>query len=119
MDAAFLKSRGWHQWYNDNYWVNPKCIQDPQAQDYTNYGMSLEQAIKYENDGAKPFAPIGQMFNNLVGTKYPTSYKPLAKPISDDNLGKLIEEIKEYERLVGCPHNKSSLVARILQDTNE
>ena len=37
----------------------------------------------------------------------------LAKPISDSDLCKLYMEIKDYERTIGCPHNKSSLVAMI------
>lgn len=44
----FLKSKGWHTYYNENYWVHPKTVQDKRIQDYTNYGMSLEQAYDFE-----------------------------------------------------------------------
>ena len=55
--AKFLESRGWHTWYNPNYWVNKKCVKDPSAQDYTNYGMPLEEALRYEREGRGSFDP--------------------------------------------------------------
>lgn len=65
-----LEKAGWHTWYNDNYWVNRKCVKDPMSQDYTNYGMSFEEAVLHEAFGNKPFGPnplaglfgIGAMF---------------------------------------------------------
>ena len=50
----FLESHGWHTYYNDNYWVNPKTITNPNAQDYTNYGLSLEEAYAFETRSKKP-----------------------------------------------------------------
>lgn len=44
----FVKSKGWHTWYNPNYWVNEKVIKDPTSQDYTNYGMDLASAYTHE-----------------------------------------------------------------------
>ena len=43
-----LRRRGWDTWYHEDYWVHPKLIKDPSRQDYTNYGMSLEDALKFE-----------------------------------------------------------------------
>lgn len=36
----FLKSKGWHQWYNKDYWVKKSLVDD--ESDYTQYGFSLE-----------------------------------------------------------------------------
>ncbi len=44
----FLISREWHLWYNDNYWVNPKCVNCHKSQDYTDHGMSMWKALEYE-----------------------------------------------------------------------
>lgn len=50
--------RGWSTWYHPNYWVHRKTIADPTRQDYTNYGFSFEDAVRYElgeiNEG-RPF----------------------------------------------------------------
>lgn len=55
---TFLKERGWSTWYNEDYWVNPKVIEDPKSQDYTNYGLSLEDAYAWETEeGSKKFQP--------------------------------------------------------------
>jgi len=42
----FLKSKGWHQWYNKNYWVKKDLVDD--ELDYTQYGFCLEEAVKIE-----------------------------------------------------------------------
>lgn len=55
----FLLSRGWSTWYSENYWVHPESVEDPKSQDYTNYGMSLEDAVKYENLGRPKHKPLG------------------------------------------------------------
>lgn len=47
----FLEERGWSTWYNPNYWVHPESVENPKAQDYTNYGMNIDDAIAYENLG--------------------------------------------------------------------
>jgi hypothetical protein len=44
----FLRKRGWATWYNDNYYVHPKVVADPSRQDYTNYGMNIDDAYRYE-----------------------------------------------------------------------
>lgn len=63
----FLRSRGWETWYNPNYWVHPKTIVDKSRQDYTNYGMSLNDAMKFETEKLEPFngqllGPFGLRF---------------------------------------------------------
>ena len=45
---AYLKKHGWHTWYNPDYWVNPKVIADPKSQDYTNYGMTIDDAVVWQ-----------------------------------------------------------------------
>lgn len=52
---AFLTSRGWHTWYNKNYWVNKNLVADPKSQDYTNYGMDLKSAYFHEKNQLGPF----------------------------------------------------------------
>lgn len=58
---SLLKERGWSLWYSDDYWVHPKTVRNPAAQDYTNYGMPLERAYRFETTGEAPFgmAPFG------------------------------------------------------------
>lgn len=54
----FLRSRGWYTWYHPNYWVHEKLVRKPQAQDCTNYGMALDDAVRFENgeiNNGKPF----------------------------------------------------------------
>lgn len=45
---AFLKQRGWYQWYNDNYWCHEQFGEN--GRDPTSYGMSLQEAYKFETD---------------------------------------------------------------------
>jgi hypothetical protein len=35
--------------------IHTKLIKDPKSQDYTNYGMPLEQAYVFEVEERKPF----------------------------------------------------------------
>lgn len=56
MNKSELQSRGWHTWYNEDYWVNPKCVIDPLQQDYTNYGCTFDQAVSKEINGIVPVA---------------------------------------------------------------
>jgi hypothetical protein len=58
-DADYLRRRGWATWYNENYWVHPKTVQDPKVQDFTNYGLDLEAAIAFEREKRRPFPSIG------------------------------------------------------------
>lgn len=53
-----LHEAGWHPWYNADYWVNPKTVQNPKIQDYTNYGMPLEKAWAYELNNEQPSPPV-------------------------------------------------------------
>lgn len=69
-----LKKYGWHTWYNENYWVNPKTIINPKIQDYTNYGMSLEKAYEFETQNKKPFKPWNEQVYDLMCGK--NEYKP-------------------------------------------
>lgn len=55
----YLTKKGWHTWYNNNYWVNPKLVSDPKSQDYTNYGMDLESAVFHEKNKMGKFKPYG------------------------------------------------------------
>jgi hypothetical protein len=50
LTRKYLEANGWHTYYNDNYWVNKKVIKDPKSQDYTNYGMTMEEAVSYQRD---------------------------------------------------------------------
>ena len=50
----WLRKRGWSQWYNPQYWVHPDSVEDPSHMDYTNYGMTIDDAIKYEKIGKPP-----------------------------------------------------------------
>jgi hypothetical protein len=56
--VEFLKERGWSTWYHPDYWVNPKTIENPVIQDYTNYGMSLEQAYEFEVMDKAPYQSV-------------------------------------------------------------
>lgn len=58
-DEAFAKERGWSTYYNPNYWVHPKTVEDPMQQDYTNYGMCIEDVVRYEAIGCPKHPPMG------------------------------------------------------------
>lgn len=66
--TAFLIDKGWSTWYNPDYWVHPKIVQDETKQDYTNYGMSLEQAYEFETNNQEPFK--GQFLGHLGGVRW-------------------------------------------------
>lgn len=51
----FLEERGWSTYYNPDYWVHEKTIVDKSRQDFTNYGMNLEDAYNFEVNNEKPF----------------------------------------------------------------
>ena len=55
----FLYDRGWTTYYHKNYWVHPDAVEDPKIQDYTDYGMTLEFAYKYELMGKPKHKPMG------------------------------------------------------------
>lgn len=52
--TKFLIKRGWSTWYNPNYWVHPKTVNDTLKQDYTNYGMDLLSAFVHEVENISP-----------------------------------------------------------------
>jgi hypothetical protein len=58
-DEKYLKDRGWHTWYNPNYWVHKDLVEDPNSMDYTNYGMSLDHALDFEKKGKPKFRSMG------------------------------------------------------------
>lgn len=58
-EAKWLQSQGWYTWYNENYWVHPESVSDPFQQDYTNYGMNLEDAVAYELLGKPKHKAMG------------------------------------------------------------
>lgn len=45
----FAISKGWSTYYHEDYWVNPKVVTDPQRQNYTDYGRSLDGVLLYES----------------------------------------------------------------------
>ena len=47
----WLRERGWSTWYNENYWVHRDSVEDSTKQDYTNYGMGWQDAVRYERLG--------------------------------------------------------------------
>lgn len=55
----FLREHGWSTWYHEDYWVNPDVVEDPSRQDYTDYGMRLDDAYKYETGDYPKFKPMG------------------------------------------------------------
>jgi hypothetical protein len=55
----WLVRRGWSTWYNPEYWVHPDSVEDPAQQDYTNYGMTWEDALQYERIGKPKHRPMG------------------------------------------------------------
>lgn len=59
MTKKWLQERGWHTWYNENYWVHRDSVEDPSSQDYTNYGMSFKDAVAYENLGKPKHKSMG------------------------------------------------------------
>lgn len=54
-----LKDNGWSTYYNPNYWVHPKAVEDPSVQNYTNYGFSLDDAYKFETQELKAIKSFG------------------------------------------------------------
>lgn len=61
-----MKARWWHTYYNDDYWVHPDLIADPTRQDYTNYGMSFENAVLMESMGKPKLGPLCQRTDILL-----------------------------------------------------
>ena len=51
--ADDLRELGWTDWYHPNYWVHPDLSDSSGKIDYTYLGMTLEQAIIYENSGKR------------------------------------------------------------------
>lgn len=45
---AFLKERGWYQWYNPDYWCHKQFSTN--GADETYRGMSTEEAYLFETD---------------------------------------------------------------------
>lgn len=52
---VFLESRGWATFYHPDYWVHKKTVRDPVRQDYTHYGMNLQEAYEFETEHKRPF----------------------------------------------------------------
>lgn len=69
----FIKSKGWYQWYNENYWCHSQF--DTEQTDCTNWGMSLDEAYKFETDiESKKNTLTGMVIcfvaKKIIGTKY-------------------------------------------------
>jgi hypothetical protein len=54
----FLIERGWDTYMLGDCWVHPDSVEDPKVQDYTNYGMCLDDAVRYERLGKPTHAPM-------------------------------------------------------------
>ena len=61
MCADEMKVLGWHTWHAKDNWVHPDLVENPNEQDYTNYGMPLVDAIDHENNGRKPFKSVAHI----------------------------------------------------------
>ena len=48
MKEAFLRERGWYQWYNPDYWCHAQF--DAPGRDATNWGLSTEDAYQFETE---------------------------------------------------------------------
>lgn len=46
--SAFLKLRGWYQWYNPDYWVHEQFAAP--GVDPTTRGLSTDEAYSFETD---------------------------------------------------------------------
>lgn len=44
----FLKSRGWFQWYNPDYWCHQQFGNE--ERDCTDYGLSIDDAYEFETN---------------------------------------------------------------------
>jgi len=80
---AFIKSKGWSQWYNVRYWVNPKTVADERSQDYTNYGMDLNSAYCFEKLNLPKFQPFPfpRMSQNEQGLENKKKIQELLKKL--------------------------------------
>ncbi|MEK6881381.1 MAG: hypothetical protein AABY22_17290 [Nanoarchaeota archaeon] len=65
---TFLRERGWYTWYNEDYWVHEKTVEDLKRQDPTNYGLTLNEAHEFEINKQKPFK--GQFLGHMGGLKW-------------------------------------------------
>lgn len=62
-----LVSAGWSQWYHPDCWIHPKTVKDPATQDYTKYGMTLDEAYRYETEGGEPMGlPLIDQVNEII-----------------------------------------------------
>lgn len=59
MTEEKMRKLGWHQWYNDKYWVHSDSVENPTTQDYTDFGFTFEEAVKYEHLGRPKFKQLG------------------------------------------------------------
>lgn len=59
MTKADMIKLGWHTYYSESYWCHPDLVEDKSRQDYTNYGVSFEDAVKLEALGRPKFKFTG------------------------------------------------------------
>lgn len=73
---AFLTKKGWFPWYSQDYWCHERF--GINNRDCTNYGMSLEDAYRYENEkefaekinmGMELYSSSLRAYSNLGTTK--------------------------------------------------
>ena len=57
--AQYLMDRGWSTWYRANYWIHADTVESPDSQDFTDYGLPLEDAYKYELLGKPKIKNLG------------------------------------------------------------
>lgn len=74
-----LRDNGWRTWHSKDYWVHPDTVQDPTRQDFTDYGLNLETALRYEKIGRPkfnycggiPVASLFEMFRRTNDFRHP------------------------------------------------
>lgn len=84
----FLKSRGWYQWYNPDYWCHEQFASE--GVDPTNRGLSTDDAYLFETDmDAKDiilkgmeihFSAVNALSNMWYRRKTALNPKPEVKP---------------------------------------
>lgn len=66
MTEEEMRDRGWGTWYHKDYWVHRESVTDPESQDFTDYGFTFEDAVRYELLGKPKFKSIGSPFRSKV-----------------------------------------------------
>lgn len=62
----FLISKGWRN-ISGNCWVHSRVVTNPCIQNYTNYGMTLEEAVQYELSNSPPISSLDEQIGMAYG----------------------------------------------------